>query len=328
MRRAATVRPAWFGKLASRGDFVRSARQGELIQRMDQWLSQGLELLAGDPRWKHLYDQAAPAHFAFLSARSRQALAGHLVPSLDASGRRFPFVTLGAFDVERPRAFMPHAPMALARLWPELGHHARRACQAEDAATLLAGPAAWPDAIEVAPEAYATGFRDFVGLQTLGTAEALLRAAHPHIDLRQLLLGLGMLLQPVPASGRSRLDRGVRLPLPGDPLQAPLVAALWLHLVCPFLARGDFELLLLLPGEPGAAPWMSIGFSGGAASTVRALFDPRQAERDFITLLAPDWVERQVAADHAMNKLSSYLRQPQLSMAQALSTFAECFLGE
>lgn len=327
MSRTSSVRPAYFGKLASRGDFVRSSHNGALLQMLDQWLTQGLELLSADPQWKHFYDQAEPTHFAFLSARSHQALAGHLVPSIDASGRRFPFVTTGAFEVEQPLAFMKHAPMALARLWTRLESLARQAHQADDAAALLARAAQQPSEIEVAPEAYAASFRDFVELQTMGSLEALLQSMHPGVNLRRVLLGLGMLLQPVPASGKSQLDKGLRLPLPRDPLYAPMVGGLWLHLVCPFLSRGDFEVVVFAPGSAGGAPWLSIGFAGGSASTVQALFDPQKAEQAFVTLLAPEWVEAQSMEDHAMKKLSSYLQQPQLSMAQALSTFAECFLG-
>ena len=40
----------YFGKLPSRGDFVRSTQQGALTQMLDQWLSQGLELVSVDPR--------------------------------------------------------------------------------------------------------------------------------------------------------------------------------------------------------------------------------------------------------------------------------------
>ncbi|MEK8033047.1 type VI secretion system-associated protein TagF [Ideonella sp. DXS29W] len=331
MSRTSSVRPAYFGKLASRGDFIRSSHNGALLQMLDTWLTQGLELLSTDPQWKHFYDQTAATHFAFLSARSHQALAGHLVPSIDASGRRFPFVTTGAFEVEQPLAFMKHAPMALARLWARLESLAKQAHQAQDATAVLASAAQQQSSIEVAPEAYAASFRDFVELQTMGSLEALLKSMHPEVDLRRVLLGLGMLLQPVPASGKSQLDKGLRLPLPRDPLYAPMVGGLWLHLICPFLSRGDFELVIFVPGADvaasGEAPWLSIGFAGGAASTVQALFDPQKSQQAFITLSSPEWAEAQSHDDHAMKKLSSYLQQPQLSMAQALSTFGECFLG-
>ena len=51
MSQMTSVSLAWFGKVASRGDFVRSTQQGSLTQMLDQWLSQGLELVSVDPRW-------------------------------------------------------------------------------------------------------------------------------------------------------------------------------------------------------------------------------------------------------------------------------------
>jgi type VI secretion system protein ImpM len=319
---------AYFGKVSSRGDFVRSAHHGALTQLLDQWLSQGLELLATDPRWKHFYDHAAPTHFAFLSTHSRQALAGHLVPSVDASGRRFPFVTTGAFEVEHPMSFLSNAPVALSGLWSRLEVLAQRACQADDAAPVLAEIAQRPADIEVDPAVHAAALRDFLEPQTLGSIEAIVRRDHPGVNLREVLLALGLLLQPVPASGMSQLDKGLRLPLPSDPLYAPLVGAFWCQLITPFLARGDFELALFAPSaQASGSAWLSVGFAGGSATTLQAMFDDQKAAEAFVALLAPDWVEAEVSHDYAVKKLSSYLQQPQLSIAQALSTFKECFLG-
>ena len=40
-----------------------------------------------------------------------------------------------------------------------------------------------------------------------------------------------------------------------------------------------------------------------------------------------DWVEDEVGADYGLRKLSNYLRDPGLSLAQALSVYNEVFLG-
>ena len=63
---------------------------------------------------------------------------------------------------------------------------------------------------------------------------------------RQILLALGMLLQPVMASSSSRLEKSLVLPLPDDPMYRNLVAAFWMHLITPFLVRADFELALFV----------------------------------------------------------------------------------
>ena len=329
MSNLSSVSLAYFGKIASRGDFVRSTQQGPLTQMLDQWLSQGLELVSVDPRWKQRYDQVGPCRFAFLGVRSKVALAGHMIPSIDSSGRRFPFVTAGSFDVHAPLPFMAHAPMALSRLWSRLETIGREVGGAEDATASLGKAMQTRLEIDTGATAYATSFDDFLEMQTVGSLEELLRAAHPRMELRRTLLAIGLLLQPVPASGVSRLDKGLALPLPDDPLYAPFVGGLWMSLVAPFLSRGDFELaLFVLPRQSGAGAALCIGFAGGSPATLQAIFDVDKRDEAFVEVVSADWADEHADDDYAIKKLSSYLSQPQLSMSQAMKTFRECFLGE
>jgi type VI secretion system protein ImpM len=329
MSNLSSVSLAYFGKIASRGDFVRSSQQGSLTQMLDQWLSQGLELVSVDPRWKQRYDQVGPCRFAFLGVRSKVALAGHMIPSVDSSGRRFPFVTAGSFDVDAPLPFMAHAPMALSRLWSRLETIGREVSGAEDATASLGKAMQTRLEIDTGATAYATSFDDFLEMQTVGSLEELLRAAHPRLELRRTLLAIGLLLQPVPASGVSRLDKGLALPLPDDPLYAPFVGAFWMSLVAPFLSRGDFELaLFVLRRQPGGGSALCIGFSGGSPATLQAIFDVDKRDEAFVEVVSADWADEHADDDYAIKKLSSYLSQQQLSMGQAMKTFKECFLGE
>jgi type VI secretion system protein ImpM len=329
MIRPVTVPLAYFGKLPSRGDFVRSQSQAGLIQTLDRWLSQGIELMATDTRWKEVYDRQPSAHFAFLAVKSARAIAGHLAASTDASGRRFPFVTAGSFDVGAPLEFMPHAPMALARLWSSFEQAGRRARAAEDASEVLGELAQMVVEIDTAPAAYDASVRDFIELESIGSLQALLRQAGHPIDLRQAMLALGLLLQPVLASDGQSLSKGLSLPLPADPFFRSVVATFWLELVVPFLQRGNFEVALFLPRSEGPKPpTLAIGFSGGSAAHLRAILDPVAAQEAFVDPTPADWVEDQVRDDYAVKKLSSYLQQPQLSLGQAMATFREAFLGE
>jgi type VI secretion system protein ImpM len=67
----------YFGKVPSRGDFVRSAQHPALITSLDKWQSQAMDRLAMDPRWKLIYDAAVPLQFAILGTQSPVGLAGH-----------------------------------------------------------------------------------------------------------------------------------------------------------------------------------------------------------------------------------------------------------
>jgi type VI secretion system protein ImpM len=263
--------------------------------------------------------------------KSRVALAGHLVASTDASGRRFPFIAAGSFEVDPPNGFMARSPMVLARLWQRFEQAARQACAAVDASPVLTQLGQTQVELDIAPLAYDASFRDFLELQTIGSLESMLRSAGHVIELRRTLLALGLLLQPVPASGSNQLEKGLRLPLPADPLYQPYVATLWLELVSRFLQRADFEVALFAPqpnGHAGPAPSLALGFSGGSPAVLQAALDPQMAEQVFVDLSAAEWAEEHVQHDYAVKKLSSYLQQPQLSLRQAVATFREAFLGE
>lgn len=319
----------YFGKLPARGDFLRSGDNEGLTDRLDRWLTHGLELMARDARWKETYDQAAPASFAFLGVRSRAVVAGHLLASRDASGRRFPFVAAGRAEVDAPLPFMQCAPLALQPLW----QHLHQACAAALDAADVVGPlntlCQTALAVEADPRALRTPQVQFLELQTIGSLQAQLREADPGVDLRRTLLALGLLLQPVPGSGASRLDKGVRLPLPAEPQQQSAVAALWLDLSARFLQRGDFEVAVFVPRAASACPpSLALGFSGDSPALLQAVLDPAAGQELFLDLSAPEWVEDAAGHDQAVRKLSSYLQQPQLSLAQARATFNEAFLGE
>lgn len=328
MSRAVTVPLAYFGKLPSRGDFVRSAHQAGLIQTLDRWLSQGIELMSADPRWKEVYDRGPQVHFAFLAVNSPRAIAGHLAASADASGRRFPFVVAGTFDVAAPLEFLARAPMALTRPWARFEQAAQSACSASDATAVLGELAQVELELDTTPAAYDAGVRDFVELQSVGSLEAMLREAGHPINVRQTVLALGLLLQPLLTSSGQALKKGLRLPLPADPLYRPLVATFWLELVAPFLQRGDFEVALFMPRRArAAAQTLAIGFSGGSAAHLHAVLDPDAGNEVFVDPTPADWVEEHVRQDYAVSKLSSYLQQPQLSLRQAMTTFREAFIG-
>ena len=115
---AATV--GYFGKVPSRGDFIKGSDNPALIKTLDDWLARAMDLLASDARWKLSYDALAPLHFAIIGPRRRHAIAGHIVASSDQSSRRFPFLMMSTLEVSEPAEFVPDA-----RREPDLLHEQR-----------------------------------------------------------------------------------------------------------------------------------------------------------------------------------------------------------
>lgn len=321
---AATV--GYFGKIPSRADFVKGSDNPALIKLLDDWLAEAMDLMSGDARWKLSYDAAAPLNFAIVGPRRRNAVAGHIVASADQSNRRYPFLMMSALEVAEPGAFVQDAPLVLNRLWNRLESLTSAVLGAGDAGAQLQAAAGQVVELDLRSAAYGAAFADFLDLQDIGSLQAQLAQGGFHGSVRQVLLAIGMLMQPVLASSSSRLDKSLLLPLPRDPMYRNLVAAFWMHLITPFLARADFELALFIT-RIDERPVLVLGFSGASAHTLQAIIDPRAALDRHITFDQLEWVEDQVDDDYAVKKLSTYLAQPGLSLKSALDSLCTAFIG-
>ncbi|ROU09394.1 type VI secretion system-associated protein TagF [Lysobacter enzymogenes] len=317
---------SYFGKLPSRGDFVRTAESHQLMVLLDRWAGSGVELLAQDPGWKQLYDTAPPMHFAFLGSRSRLAIGGHFLPSRDATERRFPFLSATYLDISQPLAFIGRSPLVLARVWGGLARLCGQAVRAEDAADSLRELSENKVAVTTDPGVYDAPFADFLDMQDVGALQSLLhQSGHAHVQLRWVLPALGLLLQPVLTGAASQIDKALSLPLPRDALYRPMVAAFWLDLVSGFLSRADFELAVMI--QETAAPRLVIGFNGADGRTLQAVLDPHVGGEQIIRVDDAEWVDNHVAGDYALNKLVSYIGRDDLSLRVARKAFGETFLG-
>jgi type VI secretion system protein ImpM len=323
-----TLQPqiAYFGKIPTRGDFVKSTNNTLLLSTLDKWVAQGMELISEDPRWKITYDGLAPLHFAFLGSRSKLAIAGHLMTSSDASQRRFPFLSAAPLEVDEPLHFIARSPLILSRLWSRLNSQMNTVLKATDSADSLQALSDTQIELDIGVGSYDANFGDFVEMQTVGSLESMLSAAGHQVSLRRMILALGLLLQPVMSSGSSQLAKGLSLPLPTDSMYRNLVASLWLEFISKFLGRADFELALYF-GQTATPPRLVLGFNGSSAKTLHSIMDQQVGLEQNIFIDNAEWVEDQIAGDYSVAKLSSYLGQPQLSLRMALQSFSESFVG-
>jgi type VI secretion system protein ImpM len=314
------VRIGYFGKIPARSDFIKASDNLALVALLDQWLAEVMNQLSADPRWKLNYDAARPLQFAFVGTRSRRAIAGHLVASSDQSQRRFPFLMMGALEVAQPPAFVPLSPVVLAQLWRQLDLLAADVLDAADPEPAL--QVLGHTVVEIDPEAEEHGqaFIDFLDGHNITGLEALLERTR----VRQTILALGLLLQPVRRSGAARLDKSLVLPLPQAPRYRCLVAAFWLDLIAPFLRQADFELGLFLT-ELRQRQVLVVGFGGAAPETLQAIIDPHCAEEQQIGFEYTDWVDQLIAGDPQVQKLSACLEQGQLSLRSAHALFHATF---
>ncbi len=321
------VRLGYFGKLPARGDFVKACDNHALVRLLDDWLAQVMSALTMEPRWKLNYDALAPLRFAFVGTRSRRAIAGRLEASCDVSRRRFPFMAMSAIEVPDADAFVGCSPLALSPLWQRLDSLCAGLLSQADPAQKLLALAGEQVQVDPGDPAHAARFSAFLQAHTLHSLQAMLASPAFPVTVRELLLGLGMLLQPLRHSGHSRnirLEKNLVLPLPVDVAQRELVASFWLHLILPFLQPLDFELALFF-AHLGEAPVLLVGFCGADPHALRALIDPQAACERLIVLDQLDWVEDGLAQEPALRHLSACLQQDQLSLRSACARLTDTF---
>lgn len=322
-----TGQPIYFGKVPSRGDFVRSSAGSALIHSLDRWMSQTMEMISSDVRWKHVYDSAHPVSFAILGAHSPVGLMGHLLASQDASGRRFPFVLACAFDVQDPVAFLPCSPEALHPVWQLMASGAGAAHQAGDFSHGHDLMTALPLDVDTRADGLRQRHQAYAQRHSIASFEAAIGLAEQGFSFRQTALALGMLLQPVLSQGHGELRKALVLPLARDPSHRAHSLTVWFDLVARFFKRTAAEVAVMATVHE-QQPVLVLGFRGASAATLCTVLDPQRSQQENVAIAEAQWVEDWIGGDYGLRKLSNYLRDPSLSLAAASQVFRETFLGE
>lgn len=316
----------YFGKISSRGDFVKSTSGAKIIALIDNWVAQGMEMLIEDPRWKVSYDNAGTIDFLFLGTQKKHAICGALIPSGDSSSRRFPFIAATVFEIDEALAFLPSSPLVLERHGNQqraLIHHAANAHDASDVLAMLNDV---PLGAEYPHDKLAETYGQFLRNTSIAALRRMLNTDDGDATVRQMTLAIGYLLQPVLTNYTIPPQKGLALPLPRDPARLAVVKAFWLDLISTFLPRSEFELSVFSCTHLGK-PKLIVAFNGVTSPLFRALFDEQAARDHLIDITQSTWVEEHALQDPATFKLSSYMEHDELSLQQLADTFRQGFSG-
>lgn len=315
----------YFGKIKSRGDFVKSAGGARVIALIDRWIAQGMEDLIAVPHWKACYDHAEPIDFLFMGTQRKHAIHGTIVPGSDASLRRFPFVAGTVFEVAEPHQLLTLGPICFDRHTTSRRRKAELAVTSDAASDALAWLSETGHGSCLSHHASAEHFSRYLASTTVADLTNLLRLCDREATIRQIVLALRCLLYPL--QGKTSVSiyppsKGIALPLPEDSSSRPLVEAFWLTLMNVFLRTTDLELSLL-SGVLHRKPKMIITFSGVTPLMFRAIFDEDAAREFVIDLSNAAWAEHISASDSNATTLSAYLDHDSLLLQQIVMTFQE-----
>lgn len=316
----------YFGKISSRGDFVKSVSGTKVIALIDNWVAQGMEMLIADPGWKGCYDSAGTIDFLFIATHKKHTICGALIPSGDASSRRFPFIAATLFEIDHSLTFLPLSPLVLERHVNHQRALIQHAVKTHDAADALATLSEVPLDTSVDSGKLTGSYDHFLLNTTIKGLTNTLALDSERATIRQIVLAIGYLLQPILTNYATPPQKGLTLPLPADPARVPFVKALWLDLISGFLSRADFELSVFSCFDRGN-PKLIITFNGATSSVFRALFEEQAAREQLIDISQATWAEEYALQNPGTLRLSSYLEHSELSLRQVVETFRQSFTG-
>lgn len=313
----------YFGKIPARGDFVKANVPAQVAALLDNWISQGMELLVADPDWKEKYDGTAAIDFLFTRTRGKGAIAGTLMPSRDHTERRYPFLVFSAWESVVGGTFLHRAPLIFNRHWHRTASWTTDACNGSDPVKALLEVEEEQVLAEPGIDGYDSVYNDFLEMTDLRRLAALLDG-NSTAGVRQAILGLSLLLQPLRMNTGGAMYRGFSLPLPRDPLYGALVATFWQDLLGVFLAAGDYDVAVYMCQRKARSNCV-FNLAGPTARTFQALFDGVDKDDAVIDLSRATWVDEQTQWEYALRKLDSFLAYPELSLQRLVQTFREAY---
>jgi type VI secretion system protein ImpM len=244
-----------------------------------------MSALARRPGWQAAYDTGHPFDFLAASTGNGSVVCGRTVAGRDHSGRRSPLMGTLRLDLRAPLAFAATAPFAFEHAWQGLAIALDTIMQLPRDNT-GALPAGAPCAVKTSRRALRALLDDYVTTEHTSSLNVLLASAGHTNDVVPVTRALFRVLAAARARPKVRIDRGLVLPLPVDPLRRPRVAAFWLDLIITALDGRDIEMVALLTQEPTAR--LIVSFDGTRSSELIAAWMPEVASEHYLDLIEPD----------------------------------------
>lgn len=306
------------GKLPAFADFLRHNATARETLALDEWIQHGLYHAQQSLRteWDSSFENAPAYSFIFWPENADRFLVGHLRPSRDRSGRRYPFVVSLLVDRLRYGAkYVPVAPAAFSGFLEDARRLVELAMDGLDAHEIAERVQAL--SLPVQPGMGEEEYRDFLRGTTLRQFCTEVFGSFEGQEKTTLFESLADLLLPFRQRPIVRLSLGIRFPLSAASGRSSLETSFWLDASVRMVKQQAVAPLLF---------WTTGG--SGLGGTAYLFFRP-PSPKVFVNLVKPELesdticnLQRFARGDGAPVRYATLLREDSLQLNVLLERLA------